>query len=644
MVYRAQLVVVSVSISILGIGCSDYDLIRDKDDPTGGDDTGFYFTDTGDPIIIEDPECELSSYPDWECGVADTCEFSEGGFNPIVEWEAGAGRYSRGLPTVGDLNRDGVPEILANFAGMFGGVGSLVALHGDGSGILWELSGANIGYASASAIGDLDGDGSPEVVTVKEYASPIDLQSFNEGDYTVVVYNAQGGRVWESQHFVDNEFGYGGAPILSDMDHDGSPEIVVGRVILNADGTVRGIGQYGRGSAVGVGKCEGMWLCEGSLSAVADLDLDGVEEVLVGNAAYDIDGNALWYDNSNYDGTVSVANLDSDPEGEMIVSSGASVRALDTDGSVMWGPRTIQGANIVSPAAIGDVDNDGMPEILVAGGNTLLCLNHDNTVLWSASVTDETGATGASIFDFEGDGIPEVVYIDEVEMVAFDGMTGAVKFYNSNHSSDTMYDYPVVADVDADGHAEIVVAHAGSSNALSVYGDRDDSWAPARGVWNQHSYSITNIHDDLSIPRNATQNFTTYNSFHAGIDRLSGENLIDDLEAEILEVCSDDCDKGALMVLARVLNKSAREMPAGIPVSLYAEINGVFEHMATRSTTQPVSSGMSGEEITFTIDSARVAGATSLRFVADDQGTGGGVFPECSETNNDSIYNGSICD
>jgi len=207
-----------------------------------------------------------------------------------------------------------------------------------------------------------------------------------------------------------------------------------------------------------------------------------------------------------------------------------------------------------------------------------------------------------------------------------------------------MYDYPVVADVDADGHAEIVVAHAGSSNALSVYGDRDDSWAPARGVWNQHSYSITNIHDDLSIPRNATQNFTTYNSFHAGIDRLSGENLIDDLEAEILEVCSDDCDKGALMVLARVLNKSAREMPAGIPVSLYAEINGVFEHMATRSTTQPVSSGMSGEEITFTIDSARVAGATSLRFVADDQGTGGGVFPECSETNNDSIYNGSICD
>ena len=632
-----------VGLAVGWAGCSDYDLYRDKD-VTDVHDTGNYNYETGETVEIEDPECELDTHAAWECGITDHCVFSEGGFNPIVEWEAGAGKYSRAVPTVGDLDRDGMPEILANFGGMFGGTGSLVALHGDGSGKLWELSSAEIGYASAPAIGDLDGDGSPEVVTIREYKSPIDLETFGESDYTVTVYNASGQRVWESEHFVDNEFAYAAQPIISDMNHDGDPEIVAGRVILNSDGTTRAVGQYGRGAAVGTGVCEGWLLCEAAVPAVADLDLDGVEEVLTGNAAYDIDGNALWYDNSNFDGMVSVANLDSDPEGEMVVAAGATVRALDTDGSVIWGPRTIEGANIVSPPAIGDVDNDGMPEILVAGGNKIMCLNHDNTVLWTAPVTDETGASGASIFDFEGDGIPEVVYIDEVEMVAFNGLTGEVKFYNANHSSDTMYDYPVIADVDADGHAEIVVAHAGSSSALSIYGDRDDSWAPARLLWNQHSYSITNIHDDLTVPVTAVQNFTQYNSFHAGMDRLSGEGLVDDFESEILEVCADDCDKGALTVVARVLNKSAREIPAGVPVTLYASFGGVLEHLSTRSTSQSIPAGMSGETITFTVPTEDVLGADEIRFVADDQGRGGGVFPECSETNNYSLYNGQLCD
>ena len=54
-----------------------------------------------------------------------------------------------------------------------------------------------------------------------------------------------------------------------------------------------------------------------------------------------------------------------------------------------------------------------------------------------------------------------MVYIDEVEMAAYDGATGALKFYSTEHSSATIFDYPVIADVDGDDHAEIVVCHDG---------------------------------------------------------------------------------------------------------------------------------------------------------------------------------------
>ena len=70
------------------------------------------------------------------------------------------------------------------------------------------------------------------------------------------------------------------------------------------------------------------------------------------------------------------------------------------------------------------MDGDGFPNIVTAGGNIIRALDHNGNTIWEKPITDQSGATGASIFDFEGDGIPEVVYIDEVQMVAYEGPTG----------------------------------------------------------------------------------------------------------------------------------------------------------------------------------------------------------------------------
>lgn len=628
--------------------CFEYAFNKNKDKEHPGEDTADF--DTGEPIPdsgLEPGSCDTPDFEPVEVGVTDVCvPDGDGSFTPIVEWGLGEGGNSRSTVVVGDVNQDGMPDIVANIAtffsdGSFFGQGALVVAAGDGSGTLWTVDDANMGFATHPALGDIDGDGRPEIVTIREHESSL---IGAVGDYTLVAYDAEGATLWESEHFVGDDFDYASSVTLADMDHDGEVEIVAGRVILRPDGSTRGVGLYGRGTYGTVAL--GTWTPdESGLTAIADLNLDGQDEIIVGDAMYDANGDAIWHDSSADDAYVAPLNLDADPEGEFIAVTGNTVRAVDTDGAVIWGPTMIPSANIVSPPAVDDLDGDGKPEVVVAGGNKLVALNaEDGSTLWSARVTDETGASGASIFDFEGDGVPEVVYIDEIEMAAYDGATGALKFYSSEHASDTMFDYPTIADVDADGQAEILVGHVGLEYAISIYGDLDESWAPARMVWNQHAYGITNINDDLSIPTTATPNFSAYNSWHSALDENTSMGQVVDLEPEILDVCTDDCDDGVLRVAGRVLNRSEREIPAGVMVSLYLDIGGASALAATVATTAPIPSGMSGEALEFEVSASLSRGATGVWLSVDDDGEGRGEITECTEANNAVVWRGALCE
>ena len=614
------------------LACSDYDLKRDAD-ATGDTGLGEEGGDGGGEPWEGESTCELTTPDDRDVGVNDTCSYEIGGFTPVATWSGGSSKYSRSTPSVADIDGDGLPEILVNITGIFSD-GELLVTHGDGSGTLWETSGASLGYATGTAVADVDGDGSPEIFAVREYAGSL----FGDGDYTAVAYDAEGNEIWESDHFVGDDFDYGTHPIVSDMEHDGEPEVVVGRVILDANtGATRGFGPYGRGNWVDYGT-----LSEGTLPAVADLDLDGEEEVVVGNARYAVDGAVLDAVPSESDGVVAVANLDSDPEGEIIVTNSWSVWAKDTDFSELWS-LTIQTANIVSPPAVGDLDNDGWPEIVVAGGNEIYALNHDGSVLWQEAVHDSTGLSGASLFDFDADGIMEVVYIDERQLIAFQGDDGTVRFQTNDHASDTMGEYPAIADVDGDGHAEIVVPHAGMTNAFTVYEDATDSWAPTNGVWNQHAYSIDNIEPDLTVPTYADPNFTTHNSWHAAESLVDNVGAESDLEAEITDLC-EDCETGTVALLGRLLNKSAVAVPAGVPISLYAQTDDGLVWLAATETTVETASGRSGEPLEFVVSMDDVGDAHALVLSVDDDGSGGETLVECSESNNTFSYNGPFCE
>lgn len=613
------------------VGCQDYGIKGQDDGATGTDDTG-----SPGPDTASDEACADDAAPAEATPLNDACYFEVGGFTPVVEWDV-PGTRSDALPVVGDLDGDGVPEIVVNWATL--GPGELAAYHGDGSGLLWQTSGADTGYGAAPAIADVDADGRPEVFVVREYAN--ELYTFGAGVYAVVAFSADGVEIGESELFDDDSFDYATGITVSDMDHDGSPEIIAGRAILNADLSTRAVGRYGRGCPAAAGF--GIY-GEGAQPAVADLDLDGQEEIISGDVLYDADANVVGRVTGASQGATAVGNFDSDPEGEFVRVSGNLIQAYQTDGSTMWGPLTNPSANIFPIPALGDIDADGKPEIIVAGGNVLWALNaEDGSILWSASVRDESGATGASIFDFDGDGVPEVVYIDEIEMVAFNGADGVVKFQSNEHGSVTMYDYPVVADVDADGHAEIVVVHDAFSSGMSVYGDAADTWAPARAVWNQHDYTITNIEDDLTVPVTAVPNFTVYNSFHSALALKPGEALGAELEAEILGVCTEDCDAGTLRVVGRARNTGSADVPAGVSVALYGRGSGDDVLLAVTALSEGVASGMTSPGVSFEVDTALLDGVSALWMVVDDDGAGHGTLTECLEDDNGFLYDGDLC-
>jgi hypothetical protein len=137
------------------------------------------------------------------------------------------------------------------------------------------------------------------------------------------------------------------------------------------------------------------------------------------------------------------------------------------------------------PPTISDFDGDGLAELAVAGADyyTLFdidcgpaagvrpggtCANGpcdqlgvpcpaEGWVAWSRRTQDHSSnITGSSIFDFEADGSAEAVYADECFVRVYNGTSGEVMF-SQYRSSCTWYENPIIADVDGDFRAELVV-------------------------------------------------------------------------------------------------------------------------------------------------------------------------------------------
>ena len=205
-----------------------------------------------------------------------------------------------------------------------------------------------------------------------------------------------------------------------------------------------------------------------------------------------------------------------------------------------------------------------------------------------------------------------------------------------------MFDVPVIADVDGDDQAEIVVCHNGYGKALSVYGDANESWMTARPIWNQHAYHINNIEDNLTIPSNPRPSFEHSNTWHSAI-ATPNESILTNIETEFLEICTDDCAQQIIYLSIRIRNRGETDIAAGVGIGVYGQFDSERVQLATTTLNQDLASGYASESIVIEIPTANLDGVNSIIVIADDNGSGTSLIQECSERDNEIVIDGPFC-
>jgi outer membrane protein assembly factor BamB len=471
------------------------------------------------------------------------------------------------------------------------------------------------------AAGDINGDGLPEIIG----RSPED-SVLGEG---LFAFSNTGTFLWRSDPLTFPTFERGGGPTLADLDGDGTPEIVFGNNVFRSDGTLWWSG------AAGVGRVTDT----GPLSCVADLDLDGSPEVVAGNTAYHCDGSVYWYRDDLPDGWPAAADFDGDSYPEVVLATsdpigvGSWVHLLEHDGAPIWNtPLTSTTRCAPGPPAVEDFDGDGQPEIAITNCRVCYMIDSDGSIVWTHPLVSRGRAYSLSAFDFERDGVAEVVVADSYAIYVINGPSGMVR-WEKDFMADRWLEMPVVADIDADAQAEILCTFSGQlmTGFVHAYEDPAGGWVDTWRIWNQHTHHITNVEEGGTVPVFEEDNWRHYNNFRAQKKPL--QSFLPDLTVSLIRIDLSDC-RNEIRFTARAGNGGQAAVPSGVPLSLY---NGDPLSGGTLIAVVSLPGALApGEfaDLNLLWTPAPPPGLYSLYFVVDDDGTGGSLVGECDETNN----------
>jgi hypothetical protein len=561
-----------------------------------------------------------------------------GPYQPTAEWwesdRTAGGSIWGGIHVpiaAGDVTGDGKIELVVASSNIDNN-GELFLMRGDGSDagggspIIWSIPYNivnGVEDVAAPAIAELDGQPGAEII-----------HPTADGLY---VYHSNGSTYWMTDTFKSHAFF--STPAVGNLDADPEPEIAVNLdyslAVFESDGSL--------GWETTLANRPGMPL-------LADLTGDGSLDILF----HDNNDTLYLYDYNQVSptltwtttfttalqiyGSPAIADIDGqqpggDPGPEIAIASDGWLHVLNADKSPVWSTALDSGR--AGGVAIGDLDGDGEVEIVTsmeAGGGRIYALNADGSLLWSSPALDNSPLS-VSLVDLEGDGIFEVAWNGANQgLTLFNGLDGAVLF-NEAHpaaTSQTGSDYPVFSDVDLDGYGELVVA---AQNGIRVFGF-DGYWGPARSLWNQHTYHITNINDDLNVPANEPDSWEDHNTYRAqftpgqavrGVNLLSqgsdlsgqpGETVVYTLEITNTGNRTDTFSLGYagnqwsvhLPVIQATL-ASGEKLLASVEVSIPAgATDGQMDAVTITATSRADSAVFSSVELTTTAVAAALSG------------------------------------
>lgn len=443
------------------------------------------------------------------------------------------------------------------------------------------------GNAQSPAVGDLTGDGLPEIVFLRIQAG---------SKITAVRKDAANNwtQVWE----------YTPTPVADSLSppalgalsaaRGAPPNIVTVQrnltggnrlLVLGANGTLA----WSAALPTTTAPISIDWQREGS-PRLGDVSGDGVPDILVtqlGDSRLHVvdgrNGAVLWSALVGSITTLPYATaVDLDPLAAngvevLVADSTQGVYAFRKDGSQLWQAPVIARTPFTCPAigcfswnpnrlGVVDVDGDGLPEIAANGIYDQGLINWDGTMRqeltqtrtintsWSGPVAAPLAAGALPSLYVSGDfdvvhrmlyspaagamtplwsvatglagwdGNPALIDVGGGAMgllgrtgsgfVGMNAQTGA-NLFSAPFSAASVRQDTAFADLDGDGHVEMVAAVNGSTGLLMVFGN-DAAWGPARPVWTQDAFHASLVYDDLSFTGDYAP-YLTHNSWRAAV-------------------------------------------------------------------------------------------------------------------------------
>ncbi len=413
---------------------------------------------------------------------------------------------------------------------------AIVALSGDTGAEIWSRTDILLSMFTSTVAGDIDNDGIAEIIAVRNWRE--EIIAF-EHDGTIKWRVPVGGPRKPNNRPFPEPYVYD-LPIIVNLEGDLEAEVVLGRKVFRGlTGEVLWEGANDAGGDGGKPANTPLVAAFGIGSIAADVDLNGTMEVIAGRSMYDFEGNTVWHRGDienvpfrdrggtllNHSGTNAVGNFDSDNFAEIVLAINDELWLLEHTGATIWGPKFSPDNGTIGAPSVADVDDDGLPEIIVSSGDPqggvsakLTVFESDGTVKWSKDIDDVSGVTSATVFDFENDGVLEVIHSDEKNLRMFDAQTGTQLYFTLN-TSPTVYEYPVVVDIDGDKEAEIIITgyefdvDGAQTPGVRVFEAQNGAWADAGSVWGSHSFHIDNVRENSSIPLLEEPSWLTHNTY-----------------------------------------------------------------------------------------------------------------------------------
>jgi len=369
----------------------------------------------------------------------------------------GAGGAGANIVAIGDLNGDGIPDLVVSVTD--DGVTVLLG-NGDGTFQAPLYSDPGAPFPFTVAIADVNNDGKPDVVVGDSYGIVGVLLGNGDGTFQPVVVYDTGANFTKSV-------------AVTDVNGDGNPDIIVASACVsgvNCDAGVAGVVSVLLGNGDGTFRPAATFSSgayNASSVAVADVNGDGKPDLIVSNqcmASGDCssggpgeisvflgngDGTfqtpATYNSGGDFAYAIAVADVNGDGKPDLVVSNSISgtVGVLLGNGNGTFQNAVTYASGGVNPApgplVIADVNGDGKLDLVVAnscqgkrscfqpGPVGVLLGNGDGT--FQTPVTYKSGGRGpnsVAVGDLNGDGRPDIVAANGCLTKSCDGFSVGV--------------------------------------------------------------------------------------------------------------------------------------------------------------------------------------------------------------------------